>query len=113
MTVIFDNDKISFFEWDIDDRMETMDAVMTTLGTSYAYDSFLAALRTRSKELGIDLENVDWFEEGVFEATDAVYVNAGESVSDALFELSVMTYLITHMSWDDSIADVLSQVREK
>lgn len=113
MSIIFDNDKISFSEWNLEDRESTMADVLTQLGTSYAYDSFLEALRARGSELGADLEDVEWFEEGVFESTDAVYDNAGESVSSSLFELAVLTYATCHMSWEEAVSDVLSQVRQR
>lgn len=110
MTIIFDNDKISFSEWNLEDRERTIADVLTELGTSYAYDSFLDALRARGDELGIDLESVDWFAEGVFESTDAVYDNAGESVSSALFEIAALVYATTELTWDGALADTLNQV---
>lgn len=106
MAIIFDNDKITFSEWSLEEREETIEKVLGALGTSYAYDTFLDALRTRGEELGVDIENIDWED---IEPNDAVYDNAGESVSDALFEIAALCWWNNEDSWEDTLANTLEQ----
>lgn len=105
----FDNDKFSFSDLRMEDRDAAINTVTHYVGAEAASDIFLSAVRRRSDELGIDIETIDW-DDNNLDPSDAVYDNAGETVLDALYELSALTCTQEGISWDEAVEDVLSQI---
>lgn len=109
MAVVINDGKVSFSDYSLDTREEMMDSVLSHLGTSYAYDSYLDAVADRSAELEVDIRALDW--EDFTSVADSVYDNAGEPLGDALFELAVIACYEGGMAdWENNLIETLQQV---